>query len=81
MRQSITISAALSAVALAVVAVGGPVAAAPSRVSLAAVAAGYTRPVLVTHAPGSPGIVFVLEQSRRPVMSRHTVRVQAKRRT
>ncbi len=40
-----------------------PVSAARSKVSLKQVLGGYTRPVLVTHAPGDGRVIFVVEQT------------------
>jgi len=37
--------------------------AASSRVSLVPVLSGYDRPVFVTHAPGDPGVIYVVEQN------------------
>ena len=34
-----------------------------SRVSLVPVLSGYTRPVLITHAPGDPRVIFIVEQT------------------
>jgi glucose/arabinose dehydrogenase len=62
MRQLTTAVAALIAISLAVGAFAAPVAAA-SRVSLATILTGYTRPVLVTHAPGGGRVIFIVEQT------------------
>ncbi len=40
-----------------------PVSAARSKVSLTQVLGGYTRPVLVTHAPGDGRVIFIVEQT------------------
>jgi len=63
MRRSVRAIVAVCLFAIVASALTVPTAAAPSRVLLSAVASGYTRPVLVTYAPGSPGIVFVVEQT------------------
>lgn len=42
-----------------------PVTAAPSEVRLRPILTGYTRPVLVTHAPGSSRVIFIVEQIGR----------------
>lgn len=57
------------AVALAAALLAGtvaiPTAAADSRVSLRQVLGGYTRPLLVTHAPGGGRDIFIVEQTGR----------------
>ena len=50
-------------VALAAVLLTASVSAAPSRVSLARILTGYSRPVLVTHAGGDSRVIFIVEQT------------------
>ncbi len=61
-RWSGLISAALG-LALVGTAVVAPVQAALSKASLVPVLSGYSRPVLVTHAPGGGRTVFIVEQT------------------
>jgi glucose/arabinose dehydrogenase len=64
MRRSIRTLIMVSVLGL-VAAVAGPVAAAPSNVRLVPILSGYTRPVLVTHAPGGGRVIFIVEQTGR----------------
>jgi glucose/arabinose dehydrogenase len=50
-------------VALLAAAAAAPAGAAKSDVSLTKVLGGYTRPLLVTHAPGESGVIYVVEQT------------------
>jgi glucose/arabinose dehydrogenase len=63
MRQSIRLLALISAIAIATSALSSATIAASSRVSLMPVLSGYTRPVLVTFAPGSSRVIFIVEQT------------------
>jgi glucose/arabinose dehydrogenase len=62
MRQSLAALAILALISLAAGVAPATVGAASSEVSLAAVLSGYSRPVLVTHAPGSSRVIFIVEQ-------------------
>lgn len=62
MRQVIAAIAVLIVISLAAAAFAVPVSAA-SKVSLPTVLTGYTRPVLVTHAPGGGRVIFIVEQT------------------
>ena len=57
--------AATIAIALAATVLGAPVSAAGSAISMTKVLGGYTRPVLVTYAPGSGRTIFIVEQTGR----------------
>jgi glucose/arabinose dehydrogenase len=50
-------------IALIVTALAAPTHAAQSRVSLVRILTGYSRPVLVTHAPGGGRVIFIVEQT------------------
>jgi glucose/arabinose dehydrogenase len=55
--------AATVSTALAVAALGGATFGATSDVSLNPILSGYSRPVLVTHAPGGGRVIFIVEQA------------------
>jgi glucose/arabinose dehydrogenase len=55
--------AVLVSVALGLAALGSTVGAATSTVSLNQILGGYSRPVLVTHAPGGGRTIFIVEQT------------------
>ena len=59
----ILVSVALGVSALAVSALALPASAAKSDVSLTPILSGYSRPVLVTHAPGGGRVIFIVEQT------------------
>jgi glucose/arabinose dehydrogenase len=64
MRRSIRVLVMVSMLALTAAA-SGPVTAARSNVRLVPILGGYTRPVLVTHAPGGGRVIFIVEQTGR----------------
>jgi glucose/arabinose dehydrogenase len=53
----------LVVVALSLAVLGGSVAAAASDISLPTILDGYSRPVLVTHAPNGGRVIFIVEQT------------------
>jgi glucose/arabinose dehydrogenase len=59
----ILVSVALAVSALTVSALALPASAAKSDVSLTPILSGYSRPVLVTHAPGGGRVIFIVEQT------------------
>ncbi len=63
MRRTPTIVSAFVAAVLVASALGAPVTAASSDVALTRILGGYSRPVLVTHAPGSGRTIFIVEQT------------------
>jgi glucose/arabinose dehydrogenase len=63
MRQAIKTVAVLIVVAFAATTVAVPVTAAGGDVSLSPVLSDYTRPVLVTYAPGGGRVIFIVEQT------------------
>ena len=54
---------ALIAVALIGTALAAPASAAGSDITLARILGGYSKPVLVTHAPGGGRVIFIVEQT------------------
>jgi glucose/arabinose dehydrogenase len=65
MRRTVRAFVILIVVALAATAAAVPAGAAQSRISLKQVLAGYSRQVLVTHAPGGGRTIFIVEQTGR----------------
>ncbi len=65
MRRPIRAFTAVLTIALVATALAVPANAARSKVSLTQVLAGYSRPVLVTHAPGGGRVIFIVEQTGR----------------
>jgi len=63
MHRTIKAIGILISVALVAGVMAAPAGAASSKVSLARVLTGYSRPVLVTHAPGGGRTVFIVEQT------------------
>ncbi len=65
MRQTIRAFASLLLIPLIAAALATPASAQGSSVSLTQVLPGYTRPLLVTHAPGGGREIFIVEQTGR----------------
>ncbi len=63
MQRTIRAIGVLVATMLAVTALAAPASAASSEVSLTRILGGYTRPVLVTYAPGGGRTIFIVEQT------------------
>jgi glucose/arabinose dehydrogenase len=63
MRRTTRVLAAIIGVTLLGGGLGAPVSAAGSDVSLTRILGGYTRPVLVTYAPGGGRAIFIVEQT------------------
>ena len=63
MRRSVSALVVLATTAFMATAWPAVVSAAGGSLKLAAVLSGYSSPVLVTHAPGDAGVIYIVEQS------------------
>ena len=63
MRRSVSALVVLATTALMATAWPAVASAAGGSLKLAPVLSGYSRPVLVTHAPGEAGVIYIVEQS------------------